>query len=46
MIPLLTRNLGWKLLSLLIALALWVAVAREPQLATSLTIPVEFRNMQ
>ena len=45
MIPLLTRNLGWKLLSLLIALALWVAVAREPQLATSLTIPVEFRNM-
>ena len=45
MIQLLTRNLVWKLLSLLIAVALWVAVAREPQLATSLTIPVEFRNM-
>lgn len=42
---LLTRNLGWKLLSLLIAAALWIAVAREPELATSLSVPVEFKNM-
>ena len=45
MMQLLTRNLGWKLLSLVIAVALWVAVAREPELATSLSVPVEFKNM-
>ncbi len=43
---LLTRNLGWKLLSLLIAIALWIAVAREPEVATSLSVPVDFRNMR
>jgi YbbR domain-containing protein len=42
---LLTRNLGWKLLSLAIAFALWVAVAREPELATSLSVPLEFKNL-
>jgi YbbR domain-containing protein len=42
---LLTRNLGWKLLSLAVAVALWIAVAREPELATSLSVPVEFKNM-
>ncbi|HEV2690024.1 MAG TPA: CdaR family protein [Bryobacteraceae bacterium] len=42
---LLTRNLGWKLLSLLIAIALWIAVAREPELATSLSVPVEFKKI-
>jgi len=41
----LTRNIGWKLLSLVIAVALWVAVAREPELATSLTVPIEFKNI-
>lgn len=41
-----TRNLGWKLLSLLIASVLWVSVAREPEVATSLSVPVEFRNMK
>ncbi|HUA21514.1 MAG TPA: CdaR family protein [Bryobacteraceae bacterium] len=45
MIQLLTRNLGWKLLSLLIAIVLWLVVVREPELATSLSAPVEFRNM-
>jgi YbbR domain-containing protein len=45
MIQLLTRNIGWKLLSVAIAVALWVAVAREPELATSVSAPVEFRNM-
>ncbi len=42
---LLTRNIGWKLLSLVIAVALWIAVAREPELATSLSVPVEFKSM-
>ena len=42
---LLLHNLGWKALSLLIAIILWTAVAREPQLATSLSVPVEFKNM-
>jgi YbbR domain-containing protein len=46
MIQLLTRHLGWKLLSLLIAVVLWLAVAREPEVATSLSVPVEFKNMR
>ena len=41
----LTRNLGWKVASLLIALALWIAIAREPELATTLSIPIEFKNI-
>jgi YbbR domain-containing protein len=43
---LLTRNLAWKLLSLVIAVLLWVAVAREPEVATSLSVPVDFKNMK
>lgn len=42
---LLTRNLGWKLLSLVIAVALWILAAREPEVATSLSIPIEFKNI-
>jgi YbbR domain-containing protein len=42
---LLTRNLGWKLLSLAIAVALWVAVAREPDLATSVAVPIDFKSI-
>ena len=40
-----TRNLGWKLLALLIAVTLWIVAAREPELATSLSAPVEFKNI-
>ncbi|HEX4593282.1 MAG TPA: hypothetical protein VH157_03355, partial [Bryobacteraceae bacterium] len=40
-----THNIGWKLLSLAIAVALWIAVAREPELATSLSVPVELKNI-
>ncbi|HET9321994.1 MAG TPA: CdaR family protein [Bryobacteraceae bacterium] len=40
-----THNLGWKLLSLVIAVAIWIAVAREPELATSLSVPVELKNI-
>lgn len=39
-----TRNLGWKLLSLVIAVALWISIAREPEVATSVSVPVEFKN--
>ena len=46
MIQLLTRNPGWKLLSLVIAIVLWIAVAREPEVATSISAPVDFRNMR
>jgi YbbR domain-containing protein len=38
-------NLGWKLLSLAIAMALWIAVAREPELATSIAVPIEFKSI-
>jgi YbbR domain-containing protein len=43
---LLTQNLGWKLLSLLLAVVLWLAIAREPEVAASLSVPVEFKNMR
>jgi YbbR domain-containing protein len=42
---LLTRNLGWKLLSLAIAVTLWILAAREPEVATSLSIPIEFKKI-
>jgi len=42
---LITGNLGWKLLSLVIAVALWIAIAREPELATSIAVPIEFKGM-
>ena len=46
MIQLFTQNLGWKLLSLLLAVGLWLGIAREPEVATSLSVPVEFKNMR
>src|SRR5580704_13412803 len=46
MIQLFTRNLGWKVLSLVIAIGLWIAVSREPEVATSLSVPVDFKNMR
>jgi YbbR domain-containing protein len=38
-------NFGWKLLSLATAVALWIAIAREPELATALAVPLEFQNI-
>jgi YbbR domain-containing protein len=40
-----TRNIGWKLLSLAAAVALWVSVASEPELATLRTVPVEYKGV-
>src|ERR1700682_2453331 len=39
-----TNNFGWKLLSLAIAIILWYTVVGEPELATSLTVPVQYKN--
>jgi YbbR domain-containing protein len=38
-------NVGWKLLSLLLAFLLWVAVAQQPELTTSISVPILFRNV-
>lgn len=38
-------NLGWKLLSISLAFLLWVAVASEPELATSISVPILFRHI-
>jgi hypothetical protein len=40
----LTRNLVWKLLSLGVAFFFWLNVAREPDLATIISVPVEYNN--
>lgn len=41
----LTQNLGWKLLSLLIAFALWLTLGRDPETATSLVARVHYMNL-
>lgn len=45
MIKFITNNIGWKLLSLLIAVLIWIAVASEPELSTFVSVPVEFQNV-
>src|ERR1017187_1412725 len=42
---LLTQNLGWKLLSLGIAVVLWALVATEPELSTFAVVGVEYKNL-
>jgi len=42
---LITHNFGWKLLSLLIAAAIWVVVASEPELSTFAVARVELENL-
>ena len=41
----LTHNIGWKLLSLLAAILLWISVASEPELATFVSAHVEYKNL-
>lgn len=38
------RNIGWKMLALLLATLVWIAVYREPEMAAVLTAPVQFKN--
>ena len=44
-VRLLTDHFLWKLLSLVMATMLWIAVVDEPELTTNVTVPVEFRNL-
>ena len=43
-LQLITRNAGWKLLSVGAAFIVWLNVANEPELTTIVTVPVEYRN--
>jgi YbbR domain-containing protein len=45
MIELLTRNAGLKLFSLLISVLLWFSFARDPEVGTFVSVPVEYRGM-
>ncbi len=38
------HNIGLKILSLCIAVLLWMAIAREPRPEVALTVPIEFHN--
>jgi hypothetical protein len=42
----LTHNLGWRLLSVLLAVLLWIAVEGEPELVTLQAVPVFYRNVE
>jgi len=44
-IGILTKNIGWKLLSLAAAVVLWISVASEPELATLHSVPVEYKGV-
>ncbi len=39
-----THNLGWKLFALAASFTIWLNVAGEPDLATILSVPVEYSN--
>jgi YbbR domain-containing protein len=39
-----TENLGLKLLSLLVAVLLWLATVGEPEMVTAQSVPVQYRN--
>jgi hypothetical protein len=41
-----TRNFGWKLLSVGLAVMLWIAVEGEPELVTVQSVPVFYRNVE
>jgi YbbR domain-containing protein len=42
---LLTRHLGWKLLALLVAVALWAVVSSEPELSTFASVPLQYKDL-
>ncbi|MBS1857823.1 MAG: YbbR-like domain-containing protein [Acidobacteria bacterium] len=39
------QNIGWKLLSLAVAIVIWALVASEPELSTFTTVRVEYKNL-
>jgi YbbR domain-containing protein len=39
-----TKNIGWKLLSLVAAFFIWMNIASEPEMVTILSAPVEYKN--
>lgn len=41
----LTNNFGWKLGSLLLAITLWFAIVGEPELVTTRTVPILYKNL-
>jgi hypothetical protein len=41
-----TRNLGWKLLSVALAVLLWIAVEGEPEVVTVQSVPVYYRSVE
>jgi YbbR domain-containing protein len=41
----LTRNLGWKIFSIGVAMLLWVTFARDPELGALIAVPVEYKGM-
>jgi YbbR domain-containing protein len=43
-IRLVFRNIGWKLLSLVLAMLVWIAIHREPVIFSILPAPVQFKN--
>lgn len=45
MIKFFTRNIGWKLLSLLLAVLLWLVIVRDPEMTTMINVPVLYRGM-
>ena len=38
-------NFGWKLASVTLATGLWVMVEREPELTTTVSAPIEYKNL-
>ncbi len=44
MIRRITANFGWKLLSLAIAITLWFMIVGDPELTTTITVPVQYRR--
>jgi YbbR domain-containing protein len=45
MIRFLTENLGWKVLSLFLSCGLWAAYMTEAEIATSIAVPLQYRNL-
>ncbi len=41
---LITENFWWKVLSLVVAISIWLNLANEPELATIVSVPVQYEN--